>query len=200
MSQGDCYYGDKKDTTGDEGGNAMKIPLQLTGRNLELTDAIKAEITEKAEKLENFCDQIMRCRVVVESPHRHSREGKLYNVNIDLKVPGSEIVVKREPNEDLYVAIRDSFNAAKRRLEEFLEQQRREVKQHEESPQGKITSLFPDKGYGFVTKPDGSEVFFHQNSVLNREFTKLKVGMKVRFSEEQGAKGPQASSLTVVGR
>jgi len=177
----------------------MKLSLQITSRSFELTDAIKAEITEKVEKLENFCDQITKCRVVVESPHRHSHDGRLYNVNIDLKIPGSEIVVKREPNEDLYVAIRDSFNAAKRRLEEYLEHLRREVKYHEETPAGKITALFADKGYGFVTKADGGEVFFHQNSVLNRDFGKLKVGMKVRFAEEMGAKGPQASSLRVLG-
>jgi ribosomal subunit interface protein len=177
----------------------MKLSLQITARNFELTDAIKAEITEKVEKLENFCDQIMKCRVVVDSPHRHSRDGKLYNVNIDLKVPGSEVVIKRAPNEDLYVAIRDSFSAAKRKLEEFMAQQRREVKYHEEAPQGKIISLFLDKGYGFLSKPDGTEVYFHENSVLNKEFQKLKVGMRARFAEELGAKGPQASSVTVVG-
>jgi ribosomal subunit interface protein len=177
----------------------MKLLLQITARDFELTDAIKSEITEKVEKLENFCDQITKCRVVVESPHRHSHDGKLYNVNIDIKVPGSEIVVKREPNEDLYVAIRDSFSAAKRKIEEFVEQQRREVKHHEEAPHGKIASLFEEKGYGFIARHDGSEVYFHENSLLNKEFQKLKVGMKVRFAEELGAKGPQASSVTVLG-
>jgi ribosomal subunit interface protein len=177
----------------------MKLSLQITSRNFELTDAIRTEITEKVEKLDSFCDQLMRCRVVVESPHRHSHDGRLYNVNIDLKVPGRELVVKREPNEDLYVAIRDSFSAAKRKLEEYLEQQRREVKHHEEAPQGKIASLFPEDGYGFLSKADGSEVYFHENSVLNREFRKLKLGMKVRFAEEAGLKGPQASSVSVLG-
>lgn len=177
----------------------MKLSLQITARDFELTDAIKAEITEKVEKLDKFCDQIIKCRVVVEAPHRHSHDGRLYNVNIDLKVPGSEIIIKREPNEDLYVSIRDSFNAAKRKIEEFVDQQRREVKYHEEVPQGKIASLFVDEGYGFLAKIDGSEVYFHENSVLNKGFEKLKIGMKVRFAEELGAKGPQASSVTVLG-
>lgn len=177
----------------------MKLSLQITARDFELTDAIKAEITEKVEKLENFCDQIIKCRVVVEAPHRHSHDGRLYNVNIDLKMPGTEIVIKREPNEDLYVALRDSFNAAKRKVEEVIDQQRREVKFHEETPHGKIASLFLDKGYGFLAKIDGSEVYFHENSVLNKGFEKLKVGMRVRFAEELGAKGPQASSVTVLG-
>ncbi len=177
----------------------MKLSLQITTRNFELTEAIRSEITEKVEKLEKFCDQIMKCRVVVDSPNRRSHDGRLYNVNIDLKVPGSEIVIKREPNEDLYVAIRDSFAAARRKLEEFVDQQRREVKRHEETPHGKIASLFPDKGFGFLARLDGSEVYFHENSVLNRGFEKLKVGMRVRFAEEQGAKGPQASSVTILG-
>jgi ribosomal subunit interface protein len=176
----------------------MKLSLQITARDFELTDAIRSEITEKVEKLETFCDQITKCRVVVESPHRHSHDGRLYNVNIDLKVPGSEIVVKREPNEDLYVAIRDSFNAAKRKLDDFLAHQRRDIKFHEEVPHGKITSIFTDKGYGFLTKTDGVEIYFHENSVVNKEFGKLKTGMKVRFSEEMGAKGPQASRVTVL--
>ncbi len=176
----------------------MRLALQITARNIELTDAIKAEITEKVGKLETFYDQITKCRVVVDSPHRHSHDGKLYNVNIDLKVPGCEIVIKREPNEDLYVAIRDSFTAARRKLEEFMAQQRREVKHHEESPLGKIASLFPDRGYGFLIKSDGTEVYFHENSLLNRDFQKLKVGTKVRFAEEMGSKGPQASSVTVL--
>jgi len=101
----------------------------------------------------------MKCRVVVESPHRHSHDGRLYNVNIDLKVPGTEIIIKREPNEDLYVAIPGLVQCGKAQARDYLEHLRREVKHHEETPQGKITSLFLDKGYGFLTKSDGEEFF-----------------------------------------
>lgn len=176
----------------------MELGLQVTARNMELTDAIRAEITEKAEKLDKFFDRIMRCRVVVEAPHRHSQEGILYNVQIYLTVPGAELVVKREPNEDLYVAIRDAFQAARRKLEDYSTKQRGDVKHHEEPPQARIAALFPDQGYGFLATPEGREIYFHKNSVVNREFGKLEIGMKVRFSEEQGAKGPQASSVTVL--
>ncbi len=54
----------------------MEIPLQITARNIDLTDAIRTDITEKAAKLDGFCDRITRCRVVVESPRRHPHEGK----------------------------------------------------------------------------------------------------------------------------
>lgn len=176
----------------------MELGLQITARDIEITDAIRADITGKAEKLDKYYNRIMRCRVALESPKKHQHEGKLYNVHIYLTVPGAELMVKRELNKDLYVAIRDAFQAARRKLEDFARQQRFDVKHHEEPPQAQISSLFPDKGYGFLTKPDGLEVYFHENSVVNKDFKKLKIGMKVRFAEEMGVKGPQASSVTVM--
>ncbi len=176
----------------------MEIGLQITARDIEVTDAIRTDIEEKAEKLDKYYDRIMRCRVVLESPKRHQHEGKLYNVNIYMTVPGGELMVKRELNKDLYVAVRDAFQAARRRLEDFSMQQRFDVKHHEGPPQAQITSIFPDKGYGFLTTEEGLEVYFHENSVVNKEFNKLKVGMKVRFAEEMGVKGPQASSVTII--
>jgi len=176
----------------------MKIPLQITTRNLDLAEVFKEEIRNKAEKLDKFYDQIMRCRVVVEVPHRHSHEGILYKVHIHMTVPGTELVVERELAEDLEVAIRDAFDAARRKLEDFARRQRGDIKQHEQAPHAYISALFPDKGYGFLTTPDNREIYFHEHSVLNHDFKHLKVGMKVRFVEEQGVKGPQASSVTVI--
>jgi ribosomal subunit interface protein len=176
----------------------MEIPLQITARDIELTDTIKAEITEKAEKLDSYYDSIIRCRVVVECPKRHPHEGKLYEVHIYMTVPGGELAVKRASNEDLYVSIRDAFHAARRRLEDFAREQRGDVKFHEESPSAIISKLFPDKGYGFLTTADGLEVYFHAHSILNKDFKDLEVGMKVRFVTEDGDKGPQASTVTVL--
>ncbi len=176
----------------------MEMPLQITARDIDLTDAIRADIEEKAAKLDSFCERIMRCRVVVGSPRRHQREGKLYSVHIYMTVPGAELMVKRELNKDLYVAIRDAFRDARRKLEDFVREQRSDVKYHEELPQAVISNLFSDKGYGFLTTPDGLDVYFHANSVINEDFRKLKVGMKVRFVKEAGDKGPQASTVTVL--
>ena len=176
----------------------MELGLQITAHDIDITDAIRADIEGKAEKLDKYYDRIMRCRVVLESPKRHQHEGKLYNAHIYITVPGAELMVKRDQNKDLYVAIRDAFQAMRRKLEDFAGQQRLDVKHHEEPPRAQITSLFADKGYGFLTKPDGLDVYFHSNSVVNKEFRKLKIGMKVRFAEEMGAKGPQASSVTVI--
>jgi ribosomal subunit interface protein len=176
----------------------MRLPLQITARNFDLPETFREDIRKKAENLDKYYDQIMRCRIVVEVPHHHRREGALYNVRIDMTVPGTELVIKREPNKDIHVAIRDAFDAARRQLEDFARKQRDDVKHHEETPHARISALFLAKGYGFLTTSDGSEIYFHEHSVINYDFKHLKVGMEVRFVEEQGEKGPQASTVSVI--
>jgi ribosomal subunit interface protein len=112
--------------------------------------AIENAIREKAAKLEEFFDRITSARVVVETPHRQHRQGKLFHVRIDLRVPGREIVVSRDPiehhaYEDVYVAIRDAFDAAKRQLEDYAREVRHEVKVHEHPPAGRIARFAPEK-------------------------------------------------------
>lgn len=102
----------------------MKLPLQITSRDISLSEAAETSIRDKVAKLDTFCDKITSCRVLVETPHRHQHQGSLYNVRIDMTVPGSELVVKREPHEDLYVAIRDAFDAARRQLQDYVTRQR----------------------------------------------------------------------------
>jgi len=88
-------------------------------------------IRGKVEKLEEFFKHITSCRVVVEVPHKHHHQGKQFNVRIDIGVPGSEIVVNRDHAEDIYVALRDAFDAAKRQLEDYARKIRGDVKTHE---------------------------------------------------------------------
>ncbi|KAB2836484.1 MAG: HPF/RaiA family ribosome-associated protein [Candidatus Brocadia sp.] len=172
----------------------MILPLQITARNIELTEAIEANIREHAEKLDKYYSKITSCRIMVEAlPHR-----SLYNLHIDMTVPGTELVVKLDPNKDLYLAIRDAFRDACRKLEDFARRQRGDVKQHAEAPHGLIKTLFPDQGYGFLTTMDGREVYFHEHSVQNHKFKQLTVGMEVRFGEEMGEKGPQATYVRVI--
>ena len=178
----------------------MELPLQITTRNVSISETANADIREKAAKLDSFYDRIIGCRVTVEAPHRHQQKGIHYNVRIDLTVPGAELVVKREPNEDIYVAIRDAFDAARRQLEDFARRQRGEVKTREAAPHARVSKLFPERGYGFLEAQDGREVYFHRNSVLNGGFDRLEVGMEVRFSEEEGEEGPQASTVALVGK
>ena len=177
----------------------MKIPLQITSRNFELTETIEEAIRAKANKLDQYYDQISRCKVTVEVPHRHGHKGIFYNVCLEITMPGGEIVVKREPHEDVYVSIRDAFDAARRQLKTWAEVRRGEVKLHEETPRGRVSAIFPEKGYGFLSTWDGREIYFHKNSVLGDKFDRLKVATEVLFVEEQGDKGPQASTVRVTG-
>jgi len=96
----------------------MQTPLQITLRDMPHSDALDTHIREKVQKLEQLYTGLIGCRVVVEQSGKHHQQGHPFNVRIDLTVPGSEIVVDRQENEDVYVALRDAFNAAKRQLED----------------------------------------------------------------------------------
>lgn len=109
----------------------MQLPLQITIRDIERSDALEAHIRDKAKKLDEFFDHIMSCYVVVEMPHKHHHQGKQFNVRIDIGVPGSEIVVNHDHHEDVYVALRDAFDAAKRQLEDYARKIRGDTKTHE---------------------------------------------------------------------
>ena len=176
----------------------MKLPLEISARDVRLNDETEALIREKAGKLDRFYDQIIGCRVKVDMPHRSQRSGMTYNVRIDITVPGGELIVKREPDEDLHVAIVNSFDKAQRRVKEYAEKLRGEVKTHVEKPVARVTRLFPEEGYGFLSTPEGREVYFHENSVLDGKFENLRVGTAVTFIEQAGDKGAQASSVSVV--
>lgn len=184
----------------------MKLPLQISFHNLDRSETVENRIWAEATQLDEFCDRIMSCRVVVDVPHRHHLTGNVYQVRIDIKVPGEEIAVTHEPAEhDPYyenvdVAIRDAFNSAARRLEDYVRRQRKDIKHHEASVHGRVVRLFSEPGYGFIETPEGREIYFHANSVLDGKFDALSVDTEVAFAEELGDKGPQASTVRIVGR
>ncbi|HEY8519254.1 MAG TPA: HPF/RaiA family ribosome-associated protein [Gammaproteobacteria bacterium] len=183
----------------------MQVPLEIQFHNMERSDALEAAARKHAEKLERFADDIVSCRVTIEAPHKSRRHGKVYQVTVDVRAPGGEIVASREPgldpaHEDPYVALRDAFKAARRRLQDYVRVRRGKVKTREGPPHGRITSIHADRQHGHIVTPDGREIYFHRNSVVNADFDKLEPGMEVRFAEEEGDEGPQASSVHVVGK
>jgi len=178
----------------------MELPLQITSHDFALTAGLEAEIRDRADRLDSYYDRIMRCRVVIEAPVGHHRHGGPFKVRLDLTVPRGELVVNRQADEDLLVAIRDAFDAMRRQLEDYVRQNRGKVKIHEAPPHGRITKLFLHEGYGFIETVDGREIYFHSNSVLEPGFVQLEIGTAVRFFEEQGGKGPQASTVAFVGK
>lgn len=182
----------------------MAAPVQVTFRDIPHSDAVASHVERRAAKLETFFDRIVRCHVVVEAPHRRHLRGKRYHVRIDLHVPGRELVVSRnleEMKEDLHAAVDDAFGDAERVLEDYARQLHGEVKKRVGPPHGVVMRIFPERGYGFLeADDDGHEVYFHKNSVLHNRFDKIEVGTRVRYAEEAGDKGPQASTVEIVGK
>jgi len=181
----------------------MQVPLQISFRDLPHSDAIEARVREKAAWLENFHERIMSCRVIVESPHRHQHKGKLYHVRVDVTVPGAELVASRNPgdapaHEDVYVAIRDAFEAMRRQLEQHTGRHSGKGQAHAEHPGhpgGAVGEIYPEEGYGRIETDDGRSIYFHRNSVLGDGFDGLKIGSRVTFVEDVGQEGPQASTV-----
>ena len=185
----------------------MQLPLQITFRHMDSSEAVAERIRERAGELERFFDRIISCRVVVECRHPRRRQGNLFRIRVDLKIPGREIAVGRDPaahhsHEDVYVAIRDAFDAARRALEDHVRERRGEVKLHAVPEHGRIARLLPERDGGFILTSDGNEIYFHRNSVANSGFDKLAVGDEVRFvaQHSESAVGPQASTVVPVGK
>lgn len=181
----------------------MQLPAQITFRGVPRSDAVEAALHERIAKLETFFPQIMSCRVMVEATHHHHHQGNLYHVRVELGVPGREIVASHErhdmhQHEDVYVAIRDAFDATRRQLEEYARERRGDVKSHAPPLHGKVASLDGDTGY--IVSSDGREVSFHRNSVVDGDFNQLQPGHEVRFSEEATEQGPHATTVHVVGK
>src|SRR5687768_609449 len=162
----------------------MKTPLQITFRNMPRSNAIEENVREKAAKLDTLFAGITSCRVIVEAPHRHHYKGKAYVVRIDMAVPGGELVINHAPkrldaakttdaeeletdlaeshepskhaaHEDVYVAVRDAFNAAARKVRDYARRRRGKTKIHEPAPLARVVKLFPIEDYGFLETHDG---------------------------------------------
>lgn len=176
----------------------MQVPSQITVRNIEETEAIESRIRDKIAKLGRFYNHITFCKVVVDVPEKRKHQGKLFNVRIDIDVPGKQLVIKRDLHEDLYVAIRDAFKAAARQLEDYVRIKRGEIKLHNELQHGQIIRLFSDEGYGFIETPDGEEYYFQASNVLNSDFANLHVGDAVEFLESTGGESLQATRVSII--
>jgi cold shock CspA family protein len=188
-------------------------------RGIPKSEALEAFTRDQAAGLERFFDRIMTCRVAVEQ--LQARRGQPWRVRIALRVPGEEIVVNRVPSlhatmvragdaeetkaqevearyKDAYFAISKAFRGAGRRLQDYVRRQQGDAKTHEAQPQGTVVRLDPQGQFGFLQAADGREIYFHRNSVLGKGFARLAIGSAVKYFEEPGEEGPQASTVRVV--
>ena len=199
----------------------MQLTPTIAFRGIEHSAALEAEIRTRIGKLETYYHSIMGCRVIVELAQRHHETGNRFHVRIDLTVPGEEIVVAHEASlhataqdvdlekamkEDetnperkhAHVAVREAFDIARRRLQDYARRQRGTVKTAVRQPRGRVVQLFPIDEYGYIEAEDGHEVYFQKSSVLDNAFDRLTVGSRVSFVEEPGEKGPQASTVRLM--
>jgi len=184
----------------------MQVPLQIAFEGIPHSDFIETQVRAEAAKLERFFDRVTSCRVVIAKPQHRHHKGDVYHLRLYIVVPGApDVVINREPaatgaHEDVHVTIHDAFKAARRQLQDVVRKRSGKVKQHEVPPHGVVSALDPVTDHGFITTAGGREIYFHRNSVANNRFDQLHVGQKVRFSESEGDKGPQASSVQPIGK
>jgi len=181
----------------------MLLPLQITFRDLEPSEALKTRIRELVQRLEKFSAQIVRCQVTVEAGHGHGHQGHLYEVHFQVITPGDSIIANREhatrqSHEDVHVALRDAYRAVRRRLQDRERQRRKDIKRHAPEPVGWVSELYPAEDFGRVETSDGRSLYFHRNSVVGADFDQLTSGTRVRFVEERGEQGPQASTVRLI--
>jgi ribosomal subunit interface protein len=184
----------------------MQRPLEIRFHQMASSPAIEARIREKAAELERFFDRITGCRVIVEREHRHHHKGNLFRVRVEIDAPGKELAVTHSgpldhAHEDVYVAIRDAFNAAVRRLEDHVRERGGKVKAHEVPLHGTVRMVDHEGSFGFVETAKG-EVYFHRNSLVEGEFDDIAPGSEVRLevAERESAEGWQATTVRLIGK
>lgn len=180
----------------------MQVPIEVNFRNCVPSEQIRAEIEKEARRLDRLFGRITSCKVIVTVPSLlHHRKGELFKIDIHIALPRHKDVIVNKTHSDVHqhehisVAIKDAFAAAQRQIEDAVRKMRGDVKQDIAPERGRVAKLIAEENYGFIESPDGREIYFHRNSVLDGAFDRLKVGAEVRFVEENGDKGPQASTV-----
>ncbi|MDA0962774.1 MAG: HPF/RaiA family ribosome-associated protein [Proteobacteria bacterium] len=184
----------------------MQTPIELSFQHVEPSDEIRALVLEKAGHLEEFFDGITSCHVHIRAPHKRQQTGNLYEVTIELRVPGKELVVRNDQNdvaahEYLRVAVRDAFATMAVQLNRWKKQLEGNVKTHEGPLQGKVAEIHHDKGFGQIIATDNRLIYFHRNSVVDGSFDDLRPRDTVELIVQTGesAIGPQASTVRRIG-
>src|SRR6056297_689541 len=184
----------------------MQTPLEIAFKHVEPSEGIRSLIEEKAGQLETFYDGITSCHVYVRAPHQSQQKGNLYEVTIEVRVPGTELVVRRDQNdvaehEHLRVAIRDAFAAMAIELKRWKQQLKGDVKTLEGQLQGKVAEINHDKGFGQIIATDNRLIYFHRNSVVDGSFDELQPrdAVELVVQTDESELGPQASTVRPIG-
>jgi len=175
--------------------------VRIAWRHLEPSEPVEALVRKKAARLQRLHERMTSCAVTLELAQRRQKQGKHFRVRIEIGVPGGKrLVVGRDPresrvHEDLVAAVHAAFSEVRRQLEDRVRRLDHRVKTRLPPPRARVARVFPEEGYGFLRTPEGREIYFHERSVVGGGFDRLEVGVSVRYAEEMGREGPQASSV-----
>jgi ribosome-associated translation inhibitor RaiA/cold shock CspA family protein len=180
----------------------MPVSLRVQFRDMPASPYVESVVRDWVDKLEHIYERIEYCDVVIERPHQHHRHGQRLRVRVRVGVPGPDLVASHTheldgAHEDVYVAIRDAFSAVRRQLEDHVRRLRRDVKARIEPQHGRVSYLDVQREWGYIDADD-RRIYFHRNAVIG-DVDALDLGDEVRFAEELGREGPQATTVTRIG-
>jgi ribosomal subunit interface protein len=171
----------------------LPFPVEVQAHDITVTPEVNSYLHERIDRLRRFYPRILSCRVVLSAPTGHHRQGGPFDIAVHVEVPGRDAHITRQQDRDLHVAIREAFDATQRVLEDHIRKQRGDVSPTYKPERARVARLFPAEGYGFLEAADGHEVYFHRNSVIGGRFEDLGMDAVVRFAEEAGENGMQAT-------
>ncbi len=183
----------------------MQKPVEITFKDLDPSTAIEARVRERVGRLEAMSPQMVGCHVWVRAPHQKHKATQ-YVIDVSVEMPGSTLNIDRRPGDDdahtdVYVAIRDTFDAMERKLRKWKDQHKGRPEVHARLLQGRIASLNGYSGHGQIETTDGRLIYFHRNAVAGDGFEGLNEGDTVELSVDtkDADEGPHASFVRPIG-
>ena len=181
----------------------MQIAPEIIFHDVDRSEWVENYIVERLGRLEKFAEGITRCHVTLAQEVASHSKGNRYSVMVEVRLPPNQDLaakkqkVVREMHTQLPALINQAFGAIETQLKKTAQLRRSEMKTHDSEARGLVASLSPE-GFGFIRSFDNQDVYFHRNSVLNGDWKVIEAGSLVAFAEEQGDRGPQASSVRLI--
>lgn len=201
----------------------MDQKTEIVFRNFDASESIRERILDRVERLDELVDDLVGCRVVVDTPHRSEEESHSYRLSLIVSVPGHDTFIHRnadrgQPRSDVTRAIDKAFDTAARDLQMRSDNRNRaerpgratgprrspregrsDSEREAERARGTISQLFPDDGYGLITPEQGyGHVFFYEEDLLDVDIRELETGAQISYRREDRGAGPVAGGIRLV--
>lgn len=183
----------------------MQNPIQITLRGMDASEGIEDAVVESVAELN--CRDILLCHVLIDAPRKYHRTVALYLVRVQLHLQGDGLVSARQrryhhAHEDVFVAIRDAFDAVKLTLADYRWSLAEPHEPSAGTASAEVVGLFPRDGYGFAELQTGTHVYFHETSVVGAAFSSIQIGDRVGLVLAEDGRGdrPRASTVLIIGK